>query len=262
MEINELYNIARIYIDKIKKEKPFYFFEHNSSLCLIKTSTQIFCGTTCIKINNGNIETVSSDYNAVLLFIANSKEKAEQMIVVMADDYRITVPFYESIKMLLKAGSCNGKCQIVISESQSISSENFCADSSRSNNSFDFFSGFDDSPINASPYHDNNFAQSHSTYQQSPNSIYSQQENFNNQSYYHYGSNNLNYVQGNSSQESKYVSQYIGSNESAFKRKLSQFLEDDEINHQNNNSSDNMSKEELLRHAKENKKMAKRGFKL
>ena len=73
---------------------------------------------------------MSSDYNAVLLFIANSKSKAEQMIVVMADDYRITVPFSESIQTLLRAGACNGKCQIIISESQSISCENFCATSS------------------------------------------------------------------------------------------------------------------------------------
>lgn len=262
MEINELYNTARIYIDRIKKEKPFYFFEHDSSLCLIKTNTQIFCGTTCIKINNGKIETVSSDYNAVLLFIANSKEKAEQMLVVMADDYRLTVPFSESIQMLLKAGSCNGKCQIIMSESQSISAENFCADSSRHDNEFDFFSGFDDSPIDASPYNDNNFMQNQNVIHQQQSNRYSQQESSNNQSYYHTGSNNVNYVSGNSPQESQYFSQYIGSNGSAFKRKLSRFLEeDDETDKQDNNSSDDVSKEELLRQAKKNKKAAKRGMK-
>lgn len=227
MEINDLYNIARNYIDKIKREKPFYFFEHDSSLCLIKTDNQIFCGTTCIKVNNGIVETVSSDYNAVLLFIANSKSKAEQMIVVMADDYRITVPFSESISMLLKAGSCNANCQIIISESQSILSGNFCVSSAPSSNSDDFFSGFDDSPINAQPYYDN---RQHSV-------KYSQ------------------VLSNNISQGSQYVSQYTGLGGSAFRRKLSQFLDDD------NNQSDNMSKEELLEQAKKNKKDAKRGSK-
>ena len=243
MEINELYNTARTYIEKIKKEKPFYFFEHDSSLCLMKTDKQIFCGTSCIKINNGNVETVSSDYNAVLLFIANSKSKAEQMIVVMADDYRITVPFSESIQMLLRAGASNGKCQIIISESQSISCENFCATASTPENSPDFFSGFDDSPIDALPYNDNSIHQQQSV-------IYSQS-----------ASNNINSIHGNSSQNSQYVSQYIGLGGSAFKRKLSQFLEDDEQSPSEKDSSDNLSKEELLQQAKKNKKAAKRGFK-
>lgn len=242
MEINELYNTARNYIEKIKKEKPFYFFEHDSSLCLIKTEKQIFCGTTCIKIDNGNVETVSSDYNAVLLFIANSKSKAEQMIVVMADDYRITVPFSESIQTLLRAGACNGKCQIIISESQSISCENFCATSSAQENSLDFFSGFDDSPIDALPYSDSSMHQQQSV-------KYSQSV-----------SNNINSTHGNSAQNSQYVSQYVGLGGSAFKRKLSQFLEDDEQSPPEKDSSDNLSKEELLQQAKKNKKMAKRGF--
>lgn len=230
MEINDLYNIARNYIDKIKREKPFYFFEHDSSLCLIKTDKQIFCGTTCIKVNNGVVETVSSDYNAVLMFIANSKSRAEQMIVVMADDYRITVPLSESIDMLLKVGSCNTNCQIIISESQSISSGNFCASSSVPNNSNDFFSGFDDSPMNAQPYHD--IRQQHSV-------KYSQ------------------ILSDNISQGSQYVSQYTGLGGSAFRRKLSQFLEDDNGKGQ----SDNISKEELLEQAKKNKKAAKHGAK-
>lgn len=244
MEINELYNTARTYIEKIKKEKPFYFFEHDSSLCLIKTSKQIFCGTTCIKIDNGNVETVSSDYNAVLLFIANSKEKAEQIIVVMADDYRITVPFSESIQALLKAGDENRKCQIIISESQSISCENFCAASPSQDDSPDFFSGFDDSPIDAQPYNDSN-----THHQQSVK--YSQSS-----------SNNINSMHSNGSQSSQYVSQCTGLGGGAFKRKLSQFLEDDEPNQpEKNNSSDNLSKKELLQQAKKNKKAAKRSTK-
>lgn len=297
----ELYNIAKIFIDKIKKEKPLYFFEHNTSLCLIKTNTQaIFSGTTCVKINNGNIETVCSDYNAVLDFIINGKAKAEQMVVVLAENYSIITPSLESIQMLIKADSENANCEIILSETETKAASNLYASFSDTNNSTDFFSGFDDVPAEENktassefsdgfdfggngtpvpevpvlPNHNNGFNnqqqgryQSNPSYQQPATSNQSPPIATGGSKYLNNGSV---YMQGGSQymQGSQYASQYIGSagGGSAFRKRLESFLEDDESDEKEEKieeTSENheMSLQERLKQAKKNKKAAKHGFK-
>lgn len=313
MEINELYNKAKFYIDKIKKEKPFYFFERGSSLCLIQSDSQIiFSGTTCIRINKGNIETVSSEYNAVMSLLADKKSRARQIIVVNVDEYKIAPPDIECIQMLIQADSDNARCRIILSESESVQASDFCSDSDAP---VDFFSGFDDDtpvtapsgsefsdssgnnipPVNAlnNPNNRNNSLNQNQAYP-APNQSGYQQNNgsiMNNAMPYpvqtsgrvrsvHGGSVYMNSNSQYMSGSSQYASQYLGSAGSAFRKRLENFLGDDEADNddslmpdspdekseeaekaEKNEKSENISRKELLRQAKKNKKAAKHGLK-
>lgn len=306
MEINELYNKAKFYIDKIKKEKPFYFFERGSSLCLIQSdSDTVFSGTTCIRINKGNIETVSSEYNAVMSLLADKKSRAGKIIVVTVDEYKIASPDTECIQMLIQADSDNARCRVILSESESVQASDFCSDSDAP---VDFFSGFDDDtpvaeppqassefsessgnnipPVNAlnNPNNRNNSLNQNQAYP-APNQSGYQQNNgsiMNNAMPYpvqtsgrvrsvHGGSvymnSNSQYISGSS----QYASQYLGSAGSAFRKRLENFLGDDEADNddlpvsdsgsEKSEKNENLSRKELLKQAKKNKKAAKHGLK-
>ncbi len=121
MEIKAFYGTAKKYAEKIKKEKPAYASEKDSSLCMIMGDNQeIYSGITSINIFEGNVSDVHSERAAITSLITDSKNvKAKQMVIVAFEDMSIQTPCEECLEFLIHADADNGQCEVVLAEDKS-----------------------------------------------------------------------------------------------------------------------------------------------
>lgn len=121
MEIKAFYGTAKKYAEKIKKEKPAYASEKDSSLCMIMGDNQeIYSGITSINIFEGNVSDVHSERAAIMSLITDSKGvKAKQMVIVAFEDMSIKTPCEECLEFLIRADADNGQCEVILAENKS-----------------------------------------------------------------------------------------------------------------------------------------------
>ncbi len=151
MSISSLYDKAKQYADKIMLEQPSFFSGSGGSLCLILTENQeIVFGITSIRISDGRIITVPSEYNAIASMVVENKKKAVQMVILSFYDYSVCQPNAYCFNLLLRAGAGNADCQIAISPEESVSAsdmkENLAVSAENSDNKdvpSEFLAGFD-----------------------------------------------------------------------------------------------------------------------
>lgn len=151
MSISSLYDTAKQYADKIMLEQPSFFSGSGGSLTLIADENgEIMFGITSIRITDGRIITVPSEYSAIASMAIENKKKAIEMVTISFYDYSVTTPNAYCLNLLLRADVENGSCQIAISTEESISAselkEQFLAKQSQSDEDdipSEFMDGFD-----------------------------------------------------------------------------------------------------------------------
>lgn len=163
MSISSLYDTAKQYADKIMLEQPSFFSGSGGSLTLIADEkNEIIFGITSIRITDGRIITVPSEYSAIASMVIENKKKAVEMVTVSFYDYGVTTPSPYCLNLLLRAGASNGDCQIATSPDESISAselkEQFIAEQSEADDNdipSEFMDGFDFGAGN--PFDEKNF---------------------------------------------------------------------------------------------------------
>lgn len=129
MSISSLYDTAKQYADKIMLEQPSFFSGSGGSLCLILTESQeIIFGITSIRISDGRIITVPSEYSAIASMVVENKKKAVQMVILSFYDYSVCQPNAYCLNLLMRAGAENADCQIAVSPEESVSASSILAD--------------------------------------------------------------------------------------------------------------------------------------
>ncbi len=124
MEVNAFYNTAKIYAESIKYQKPNYFTEPGSTLCLILTDTQeIFSGVTSVRIHDGVVDELHSEHIAIMSMLAANKVRVQKMLTISFDDFSICIPTLECLNMLFRADSRNRKCEVVVSLTETVPAE-------------------------------------------------------------------------------------------------------------------------------------------
>lgn len=142
MKINELYNSAKEYADKLKQEKPNFVSDPQAALCLIVTDkNEIFSGVTGVKISGGKVEDVHAEFNAVMSMKNAGQSKARQMISVLIKDHSIVQPCGDCLDLLFGLDGDNNHCAVVTEAEQAVSAMSIRFGSSP--DSDDMFSGFD-----------------------------------------------------------------------------------------------------------------------
>ncbi len=151
MSISSLYDTAKQYADKIMLEQPSFFSGSGGSLTLIADENEeIIFGITSIRIADGRIITVPSEYNAIASMAIENKKKAVEMVTISFYDYSVTTPSAYCLNLLLRAGAENSSCQIAVSTEESISAnelkEQFLAEQAQTDENdipSEFMDGFD-----------------------------------------------------------------------------------------------------------------------
>lgn len=151
MSISSLYDTAKQYADKIMLEQPSFFSGSGGSLTLIADENgEIMFGITSIRITDGRIITVPSEYSAIASMAIENKKKAVEMVTISFYDYSVTTPNAYCLNLLLRVSAENGSCQIAISTEESISAielkEQFLAEQSQADEDdipSEFMDGFD-----------------------------------------------------------------------------------------------------------------------
>lgn len=167
MSISSLYDIAKQYADKIMLEQPSFFSGSGGSLTLITCENdEIIFGITSIRVTDGRIITIPSEYNAIASMVVENKGRALEMVTISFYDYSVTLPTPYCLNLLLRANDANNSCRIATSTEESISAlqlkKQFIAEQSDTDNNdipsefmdgFDFGSGnpFDDTSFDEEP---------------------------------------------------------------------------------------------------------------
>ncbi len=184
MSISSLYDTAKQYADKIMLEQPSFFSGSGGSLTLIANENdEIIFGITSIRITDGRIITVPSEYNAIASMVVENKKKAVEMVTISFYDYSVTIPSPYCLNLLLRAGAANSNCQIATSSYESISAselkEQFIAEQSETDDNdipSEFMDGFDFGAGN--PFDETNF-DSEPIYESAEEKIPEENETFN-----------------------------------------------------------------------------------
>lgn len=168
MDATALYNIAKRYVDQIKHDKPVIAVESGQSLCLALTEDeQVFSGITGIGIHDGDIVAYPAECVALIAMFTAGNFKIKQLIIVSMDDYSISVPCIECLNMVMHLDPANDSCEAVISEEKFVKVSELLEDAISDNSVYysyedpaedtdnvsadvssapvDFFSGFGDS---------------------------------------------------------------------------------------------------------------------
>lgn len=128
MSISSLYDTAKQYADKIMLEQPSFFSGSGGSLTLISTENgDIIFGITSIRVSDGRIITVPSEYNAIASMVVEKKKNAVEMVTISFYDYSVTLPNAYCLNLLLHSGASGGNCQIAKSLDESISASDLKA---------------------------------------------------------------------------------------------------------------------------------------
>ena len=170
MSISSLYDTAKQYADKIMLEQPSFFSGSGGSLTLIADeNNEIIFGITSIRVADGRIITVPSEYSAIASMVIENKKKAVEMVTISFYDYSVTTPSPYCLNLLLRANALNGDCQIAVSLEESISAselkEQFIAEQAETDDNdipsefmdgFDFGAGnpFDEMNFDSEPIHE------------------------------------------------------------------------------------------------------------
>ena len=122
MSISSLYDIAKQYADKIMLEQPSFFSGSGGSLTLITCENdEIIFGITSIRVTDGRIITIPSEYNAIASMVVENKGRAFEMVTISFYDYSVTLPTPYCLNLLLRANDANNSCRIATSTEESIS---------------------------------------------------------------------------------------------------------------------------------------------
>lgn len=148
MKIDELYNTAKKYADQIKQEKPGFVTDDEAALCIIINDKQeIFTGVTGVKMNGSKVETVHAEFNAIMSMKAANQTSAKQMVTVLFKDGSISKPCEACLDLLFLLSNDNNSCAVVVEPEKAESAMSLRFGSSEG--SVDMFSGFDDEPAPA-----------------------------------------------------------------------------------------------------------------
>lgn len=125
MQINEFYETAINYAEALKQQKPHYFTDPDSSLCLILTENdEIYSAVNSVKISSEGIKNVESEFNTLMYMIYDSKSRAEMVIILSLADYSLRMPTDEWLDFLMRINETNGDTLFVLTPEKSISALN------------------------------------------------------------------------------------------------------------------------------------------
>lgn len=125
MQINELYETAINYAEALKQQKPHYFTDPDSSLCLILTENdEIYSAVNSVKLSLESIKNIEAEFNALMYMIYDSKSKAEMVIILSLADYSLRMPTDEWLDFLIRINETNNDAQFVLTPEKSISALN------------------------------------------------------------------------------------------------------------------------------------------
>ncbi|MCH5192936.1 MAG: hypothetical protein J1F11_03175 [Oscillospiraceae bacterium] len=170
MDTAALYDIAKGFANKIRTEKPAIAAEAGGALCLVVSDDDhVFSAVTGIGVHDGLIAAYPAEFSAVAAMLTTGVSRAKQIMVISMEDDSVSVPCSECLNMLMWLDVANERCEAAVSEDRSVIvrelaegdvSEGFAgeaaagasdtADTSASETAsagapaFDFFSGFGD----------------------------------------------------------------------------------------------------------------------
>lgn len=125
MQINEFYETAKNYAEALKQQKPHYFTDPDSSLCLILTENdEIYSAVNSVKLLPESIKNIEAEFNALMYMIYDSKSKAEMVIILSLADYSLRMPTDEWLDFLMRINESNSGAQFVLTPEKSISALN------------------------------------------------------------------------------------------------------------------------------------------
>lgn len=139
MEINTLYETAKYFAGIIKKRYPHLEADSDACLALIVSdSGDVYTGVTGITIDEGDPVALPAEEIAAMILISSGKT-ARQMVIITIEDYCFCEPTEAALRMLANSSPENGKCQVILSLEEAVSSANLIPNSAE-----DFMSGYDD----------------------------------------------------------------------------------------------------------------------
>lgn len=139
MGTSVFYNMVKEYAESLIKQRPDCASTGNNAICAIFTSKHdIFTGVADIS------QSVSAEYLAINAMCDTGQTKARQMITLSLADFSVVKPNTDGIAKLIETDSENDKCEIFISQNESVKAceiaGNVDSDESATD---DFFGGFE-----------------------------------------------------------------------------------------------------------------------
>lgn len=157
MGINVFYNIVREYAEALIKQRPDCISYGNTSICAVLTNKHdVFAGVTGISLNNGAVQPVPAEYLAINAMCSAGQTKARQMITISLTDFSVLKPDNSGIEMMLETDSENSKCEVFISPNESVKASEIVGNVDN-DSSDDIFDGFDSQNIETVSAEDNAF---------------------------------------------------------------------------------------------------------
>lgn len=139
MGTNVFYNMVKEYAESFVKQRPDCASTGNNAICAIFTSKHdIFTGVADLS------QSVPAEYPAISAMCEAGQTKARQMITLSLSDFSVIQPDSDGIARLLETDSENGKCEVFVSQNESIKACEVVGNTnSGDSKAEEFFDGFD-----------------------------------------------------------------------------------------------------------------------
>ena len=123
---NIFYSIVKEYAEALVSQRPDCASVEGAAICAILTSAHdIFAGVTSISLCNNIVQSVPAEYIAVTAMNNAGQTKALQMITLSFADFSVIKPESEGVAIMLESDPENNKCEVFISENESVSAVSF-----------------------------------------------------------------------------------------------------------------------------------------
>lgn len=126
MGTNIFYSIVKEYAEALLSQRPDCAAVEGSAICAILTGTHdIFAGVTGISLCNNMVQSIPAEYMAVTAMNNAGQTKALQMITLSLSDFSVMQPESIGVSLVLESDPENNKCEIFISERESVNALEF-----------------------------------------------------------------------------------------------------------------------------------------
>lgn len=121
MKLNELYNIALDMLAEKKSNKFGFYIDDNATITVLSTEDgEIFKASNGSIIKDGKLQNTCSEKEAITIMMKSNKNRIDSIVSLKTENGAFTTPCENCIQLMLQINKDNSNCNVMINDNESV----------------------------------------------------------------------------------------------------------------------------------------------
>lgn len=121
MKLNELYNIALDMLAEKKSNRFGFFIDDNATITVLSTEDgEIFKASNGSIIKDGKLQNTCSEKEAITIMMKSNKNRIDSIVSLKTENGAFNTPCENCIQLMLQINKDNSNCNVMINDNESV----------------------------------------------------------------------------------------------------------------------------------------------